>query len=137
MYWFKMKSMMKAMKAKAMKATRKVLRDALSPPQKLETIAKALEVNSVLTSLDLTFNQLDAEAGKALASALAGNAVLTVLNLSSNKLASETEQLVQEINLNFELNTPIIFPRPQPISKIFELTSNFLDLSKKLIKLKI
>ena len=42
-----------------------------------------VELSAVLTSLDLSRNGLDAEAGKALASALAGNAVLTSLDLSN------------------------------------------------------
>ena len=49
-------------------------------------IAKLIEFNAVLTSLDISKNNLEAEAGKALAGALSVNAVLTKLNLDGFEL---------------------------------------------------
>merc|ERR1712137_1224292 len=52
-------------------------------------IAKALEVNAVLTSCDLAGNSIGVDGAKALASALEVNAVLTTLGLGSNKIGPE------------------------------------------------
>ena len=53
-------------------------------------IAEALKSgNGVLTKLDVSYNSIGAEGGKALAEALKGNSVLTSLNLWSNSLGVE------------------------------------------------
>ena len=52
-------------------------------------IAEALRGNRVLTKLDLSYNGLNAEAGRALASALRVNAVLKTLNLMYNEIGDE------------------------------------------------
>jgi len=49
-------------------------------------IATALEVNAVLTELNLRFNEISPEGATAIAKALEVNAVLTNLDLSSNQL---------------------------------------------------
>jgi len=52
----------------------------------VRAIANMLEVNKVLTSLNLSGNEVGAEGAKALASALEVNAVLTSLNLYYNNI---------------------------------------------------
>ena len=53
-------------------------------------IAKLLEVNAVLTNLNLAGNELNAEAGKAIAEALkSGTAVLKSIDLRGNSLGTE------------------------------------------------
>ena len=46
-----------------------------------KALAEALQVNNVLTSLNLEYNQLGAEAGKALAASLAVNSVMKLKRL--------------------------------------------------------
>ena len=58
-------------------------------------IAKLIEVNTVLTSLDLSYNNLQSEGGKALASALEVNTVLTKLDVRANQLGA-SQQLLRD-----------------------------------------
>ena len=59
-------------------------------PSGIQALADALKSGkAVLTHLNLSNNDLDAEAGKALASALAGDAVLAHLNLNGNSIGVE------------------------------------------------
>ena len=52
--------------------------------------------SAVLTTLDLSLNDLDAEAGKALAKALEVNGVLTKLNMKYNILVADGKKALQD-----------------------------------------
>ena len=61
-------------------------------------IARALKRNRTLTTLDLSDNDLlMAEGGKAIASALHSNTTLTSLDLAGNHLGSEAEEELRQI----------------------------------------
>ena len=67
-------------------------------------IASDLAFMAVLTSLDLSYNNLDAEAGKALAASLAVNAVLTSLNLKFNEIGPEGANALKSNGVLTSLN---------------------------------
>ena len=63
------------------------------PSEQAKRLAQGLQGNVVLTSLDLSLNNLDAAAGKALADALKLNSVLTNLSVArNNNLSGEAAQ---------------------------------------------
>ena len=61
-----------------------------------KALAEALKVNGVLTHLDLSYNWIDAEAGKALAKALEVNGVLTSLDVRGNYLQNEGKKVLRD-----------------------------------------
>ena len=63
-----------------------------------KAIAGALEVNSVLTDLNLRFNSIGDEGAKSIASALHVNGVLTNLDLRANDLGEDARRALAEAN---------------------------------------
>jgi hypothetical protein len=53
-------------------------------------------VSGSLTSMDLSFNQIDAEGAKALAPAVTANGSLTKLNVKYNELGNEGKAIVRK-----------------------------------------
>ena len=71
-------------------------------------IAKALEVNASMTSLDLRWNQIGDAGAAAIANAIAVNASVTYLGLSSNKIGDPGAIAIAkalEVNASLKLET--------------------------------
>jgi len=78
----------------------------LEDPTGVIAIAKALEVNRVLTTLDLVNNQIREQGAAAIAEALRGNGVLTELDLADNDIGDKgATALASALEVNGVLTT--------------------------------
>ena len=72
----------------------------------VKPLAKALEVNASLTSLDLGWNQISPEGGTAVAEALKVNASLTSLDIYDTQIGNEgAKSLADALRVNASLTT--------------------------------